>query len=142
MMNLRTAEPSLIKNEVIEMSRILIVDDEIDICLMLSKHLQKLKYKTDYVTTVKQTIQHIDAQVYDVLFVDLNLLEGSGYDVIDYAKKLNLEARIIVISAHDSEASRAIEKGADIFIAKPFTTGIINEALKKLDISPNKFLIE
>lgn len=137
MMNLRTAEHSLTKNEGIKMSRILIVDDEIDICLMLSKHLQKLNFKTDYVTTVKQTIQHIDAQVYELLFVDLNLLEGSGYDIIDYAKKLNLDARIIVISAHDSEAFRAIEKGADIFIAKPFTTGIINEALKKLDILPN-----
>lgn len=137
MMNLRIAEPSYTKNETSEMGRILIVDDEVDICVMLAKYLQSLSFETDYVSTVKQTMQSIDAHLYDVLFVDLNLLEGSGYDVIDYAKRLNLTSKIVVISAHDSEATRAIYKGADIFIAKPFTTRTINEALKTLHVLPS-----
>lgn len=119
------------------MDRILIIDDEVDICVMLSKYLQTLNFKTDYASTVKQTIQNIGIHSYTVLFVDLNLLEGSGYDVMEYAKKQNLSSKIIVISAHDSEAVRAIEKGADIFIAKPFTTRTIHEALKTLHILPS-----
>lgn len=120
-----------------EMGRILIVDDEIDICLMLSQHLKALNFEADYVTTVKQAIQNIETYPYDLLFLDLNLLEGSGYDVMEYAKRMNLPSKIIVISAHDSEASKVIEKGADIFIAKPFTTRTIREALKTLHILPS-----
>lgn len=137
MMNLRIAELSYTKNETIEMGRILIVDDEMDICIMLSKYLRSLNFEADYVSTVKQTMQNIDAHLYDVLFVDLNLLEESGYDVIDYVKSLNLTSKIVVISAHDSEATRAINKGADIFIAKPFTIRTINEALKTLQVLPS-----
>lgn len=137
MINLLLKDPCSTKNETIEMGRILIIDDEVDICIMLAKYLKTLSFETDYASTVKQTILNIDAHAYDLLFVDLNLLEGSGYDVIDYAKKLNLSSKIIVISAHDSESSRVIERGADIFVAKPFTTRTIHEALKTLHILPS-----
>lgn len=137
MINLKIEEPSYTKNETIQMGRILIIDDEVDICIMLAKYLQTLNFETDYVSTVKQTIQSINTHSYDILFVDLNLMDGSGYDVIEYAKKLNLPAKIIVISAHDSESSRVIEKGADIFVAKPFTTRTIHEALRRFQILPS-----
>lgn len=136
-MNLRIAEPSYTKNEAIKMGRILIVDDEVDICIMLKKHLEKLNFEVDYVATVKHAIEYLDTQNYDALFVDLNLLEGSGYDVMKYVIKIGVLSRIIVISAHDSEQYRVIEKGADIFIAKPFTTRRINEALTTLNLLPS-----
>lgn len=137
MIDLIGKKTSYIKNETTKMGRILIIDDEVDICIMLSKYLKTLSFETDYVSTVKATITSIDKHTYDLLFVDLNLLEGSGYDVIEYAKKLNLSSKIVVISAHDSEASRVIERGADIFIAKPFTTRTVYEALKMLHILPS-----
>lgn len=118
------------------MGRILIIDDELDICIMLAKYLRTLDFEADYVATLKQTIEYIKEHDYVLLFVDLNLLEGSGYDVIDYVKKLNLSSKIIVISAHDSEAFRTLQKGADIFISKPFTIKTVHEALKKLNILP------
>lgn len=136
-MNLKMIEPPLIKDENVKMGRILIVDDELDICIMLAKYLKTLSFDCDYVATVKQTIEHIHLHSYELLFVDLNLLEGSGYDVIDYVKKVNLSCKLIVISAHDSEAPRTIQKGADLFISKPFTTRTVLAALKTLNIIPS-----
>jgi DNA-binding response OmpR family regulator len=118
------------------MAKILIVDDELDICLILTKHFKNLLFETHYATTVKQARLNIQLHTYYLMFIDLNLLEGSGYDIIKYVHEVQVKTKIIVISAHDSEATRAIENGADLFIAKPFTIQIINEALKTVNILP------
>ncbi len=116
------------------MAKILVIDDELDICLMLSKHLQNLQFETQYATSIKEAQYNISRYQYDAMFVDLNLLDGSGYDVIHDANNLMLATKIVVISAHDGEASASLERGADFFIAKPFTTKRINEALINLNL--------
>jgi DNA-binding response OmpR family regulator len=133
-MNLHAIDFFNAYTETNEIVSILIVDDEIEICLMLSKYLESFNIHTDYVTTVKDALASITAKYYDLFFIDLNLVEGSGYQVIETIKETNLKSKIIVISAHDSEAYNAIEKGADVFIAKPFSTKVILEALKNLNI--------
>ncbi|GCC49856.1 response regulator [Chryseotalea sanaruensis] len=117
------------------MAKILVIDDELDICLMLTRHLQSLNFDSEYARTVHDASLQMDKHVYDLMFIDLNLLEGSGYDILNLVKKQNLKTKIIVISAHDSEGNRARDKGADMFIAKPFSTKIVNEALKFININ-------
>jgi DNA-binding response OmpR family regulator len=118
------------------MKRVLVIDDELDICLMVSKHLQNLRFETDYALTVKDSHVKMSNATFDLMLVDLNLTDGSGFDVIRYAAELNLNSKIIVISAYDNEASKSLEKGATLFIPKPFTIKTINEALKKLHFLP------
>lgn len=133
-MNLHAIDFFSAYTETNEMVSILIVDDEIEICLMLSKYLENFNIHTDYVTTVKDALASITIKYYDLFFIDLNLVEGSGYQVMKIIKETNLKSKIVVISAHDSEAYNAIEKGADIFIPKPFSTKNIYEALTTLHI--------
>lgn len=117
------------------MLKILVIDDEVDICLMLTRYLRGLNFDTEYAGNVQEATFQMSKYVYDLMFIDLNLLEGSGYDIINLVKKQDLKTKIIVISAHDSEGNRALEKGADMFIAKPFSTKIIKEALKSININ-------
>ena len=119
------------------MSKALIIDDEIDICLMIAKHLQHLKFETQYALTVKEARLKLLSSAYDVVFLDLNLTDGSGFDVIHYRNKLNLDAKIVVISAYDSESSKALQAGANLFLAKPFALRSINESLIALNFLPN-----
>jgi DNA-binding response OmpR family regulator len=119
------------------MSRALIIDDEIDICLMISRHLQHLKFETQYALTVKEARLKLLSSTYDIVFLDLNLTDGSGFDVIHYKNKLNLDAKIVVISAYDSESNKALQAGASLFLAKPFALRSINESLKALDFLPS-----
>lgn len=120
-----------------KMSRALVVDDELDICLMITKHLQNLHFETHYALTVKEAHLKLINSTYDIMFIDLNLTDGSGFDVIQYRNKLNLKTKIVVISAYDSEANKAIEAGANLFLAKPFAVKRINETLKTLNFLPN-----
>ncbi|HEU5291208.1 MAG TPA: response regulator [Cyclobacteriaceae bacterium] len=119
------------------MSKALIIDDELDICLMVAKHLQNLNFETHYALTVKEARLKLLNTKYDVLFLDLNLTDGSGFDVIQYINRMNLNAKIIVISAYDSEANKALQAGANFFLPKPFAIKRINESLRALNVLPN-----
>lgn len=109
------------------------IDDELDICLMVTKHLQNLQFDTHYTLTIKEARQEVSISSYELMLIDLSLTDGSGFDILDYMNELNLKPKIIVISAYDSEASKALEMGASLFITKPFTIKTINEALKTLN---------
>jgi DNA-binding response OmpR family regulator len=121
------------------MKRALVVDDELDICLMVTKYLQNLHFETHYALTVKEALRSVSAYSYELIFVDLNLPDGSGFDVIHHIGKVSVQSKIIVISAHDNESMKALENGANLFISKPFTIKTINEGLKVLHLIPNGF---
>ena len=118
------------------MNRVLVVDDELDICLMLSRHLQAHQFEARYALTLKDARLKIAISTFALMFIDLNLTDGSGYEIIQYTQKLNLSPKIIVISAHDGEGPKALEMGASLFLKKPFTIKSIDEALEKLYSSP------
>ncbi len=119
------------------MGKAIVIDDELDICLMMNRHLQNLHFDSQYALTIKDARSKIDHFAFELMFIDLNLTDGSGFDILRYARELNLTAKMIVISAHDSEAGKALQLGASLFISKPFTIKTINEALKKLNFITN-----
>lgn len=116
------------------MGSILVVDDEVDICLLVTQYLTKLGYKASFSLTMAGALTKIANTSYDLLFVDLNLTDGSGYDLMKALQDSNSPSKVIVISAQDSERQRALQKGANIFLSKPFTKKSIEDSLRKLNL--------
>lgn len=114
------------------MGKVLVVDDEVDICTLLKRHLEKGGLEVSYCLTIKDALDDLSENNYDMIFVDLNLSDGSGYDLISSLSKMNRPATIIVISAYDSEKQKALQAGATLFVPKPFTNKSISEALQRL----------
>lgn len=112
----------------------LVVDDEVDVCQLLSANLRKFGLDTVYALSIQSAVSQLKENVYDLLFVDLNLSDGSGYDLLGVVKELGLAPKIVVISAYDSEQKKAIARGADFFIPKPFTKKEIIDVLQKLNM--------
>jgi DNA-binding response OmpR family regulator len=115
------------------MNKILVVDDEIEICLLVTRYLKKMGFEASYALSISEAMSKISRISYDLLFVDLNLADGSGYDLINSLRESNVSAKIIIISAYDSERQKALQKGAALFMAKPFTKKSISESLEKLN---------
>ncbi len=115
------------------MSKILVVDDEVEICLLVTQYLRKLGYDTSFSLSIAEALEKISSGAYDLLFVDLNLADGSGYDLISALQESKSTSKVIVISAYDSERQKAIQRGANLFLAKPFTKKSIEESLQKLN---------
>ena len=114
------------------MNNILVVDDEADICALLTEHLRKLGFKASYCLTIREARERIASGPYDVIFIDLNLTDGSGYELINALRAGSNPVKIVVISAYDGERQRAMQSGANMFVPKPFTKGNIQDVLARL----------
>lgn len=115
------------------MSKVLVVDDEVEICLLVTQYLRKLGYETSFSLSIAEAMVKISTAAYDLLFIDLNLTDGSGYDLMKILQESKSSSKVIIISAYDSERQKALQKGAALFLAKPFTIKSIDESLQKLN---------
>ena len=111
--------------------KILIVDDELDICYSLSRTLSKRGFIITTSHTLIEAEQQIKSSTPDILLLDNHLPDGKG---VDFAKKISLrypDLKIIMITAHDSPEDRfkAFSNGIDFFLSKPFTVNQINHAV-------------
>lgn len=120
--------------------RILVVDDEVEICLLLTSMMRKMGFETDYANDLKSAERKFESNPFDIVFLDLNLPDGLGFQIIGKLKKAKNDTKVIIISAYDGniEKQRTLAEGADFFVAKPFSKQKILNALDKIKIEyPN-----
>lgn len=81
--------------------------------------------------SLKEGRRLIAKSEFDVMIVDLNLGDGSGFDLIQYAKQLRPQAEVVVISIMDDEqrAMRAFELGATGYLVKNSWFGSFSHAV-------------
>jgi len=72
---------------------------------------------------------------YQVVFLDIHLPDGLGYQLIPEIRESQPDTQVIAISAVDNERKNAKEQGADLFIAKPFAKGSILDGLRALGLT-------
>lgn len=109
----------------------LIIDDEKEIGLLLGYQLKRLNVDNQYASTLTEGIKLYTENVYDILFLDINLPDGNGLDAIKNLKKHNSNTSIIVMSAYNTKEynDKAIELGAQTFMGKPFDSSTIKNII-------------
>ncbi len=115
---------------------VLIIDDEPEICFLLSSMLKKKKLQPSIAHTINEGNKKLQEQP-GILFLDINLPDGSGLDLLKKIRKEFPAMKIIMISAYDGEMERAeaMQWGADAFIGKPFTSDVVLKTINELAIS-------
>jgi len=111
----------------------LIIDDEIDICVLLSGLLKQLGIKATFSVSLSDGEKSLSGNEFNILFLDNNLPDGSGLERLPGIKKKYPTLNIIIISAYDGEKERefASVNGALDFIGKPLTGSNIKTILNK-----------
>ena len=104
------------------MPRVLIVDDEPDICELVSMSIGGAGYITDTVLTSKAAIKKLKENHYDLVFTDIRLPDGDGIDLLSYVQKNFPRLPVCIMTAHGNMdmAVRALRLGAFDFVQKPF----------------------
>jgi two-component system OmpR family response regulator len=112
----------------------LIIDDETDICYLLSRLLKHKNLETAYVNSLSDATDALKAENPEIIFLDNHLPDGLGMNYINFIKSNYPASKIVMITAHDSadDRARAMEQGADLFIGKPFTSDVIYKAVEAL----------
>lgn len=105
--------------------RILIIDDELDICLLLQSYLKRQSFEAHYEQDLKSGLEALSNLEPSVLILDNNLPDGLGVDHIPAIKKSYPDLKLLIVSAYSSLKQKAIDSGADAFISKPFNSASI-----------------
>lgn len=126
----KEAEPTPYRVPQKKIQRILIIDDEKDLCWLLSNALLDKGYDVKTANTLRQGIDLLKKKP-DLIFLDLKLPDGDGMDILPIIKKKRVEPIVVIISAYGSEDRMvdANEKGVHGFIDKPFSEEKIIQTL-------------
>jgi two-component system, OmpR family, response regulator len=122
--------------EVRELQKVLIVDDELDICFLFGRILRGRNLKTGYARSLEEARSSIREEPPTLVFLDNSLPDGRGVDFIPFLKENCPATRVIVVTANDSPADKkiAMQQGADEFLGKPLSLALIRRELDKLAV--------
>jgi two-component system, OmpR family, response regulator len=114
--------------------RILIIEDEGDICFLLNLMLKKDDVEIEHVNTLAQADVFLREQTPHAVILDNKMPDGLGVDYIKTIKQLYPDMKVIMITGNSSSSDKqkALSNGADIFLPKPFTKDQIRTSLQQL----------
>ena len=113
--------------------KILIIEDEGEMCLVLNLLLNQDEVQLDHVKDLLAADEYLKSEQPDIVILDNKLPDGFGVDFITYLRKNYPSIRIIMISGFDSSVRDvALHNGADFFLEKPFTKAQLTDSINKL----------
>jgi DNA-binding response OmpR family regulator len=116
-------------------ANVLLIDDETEICFLLKNMLRREGISCDVAYSMAQGREQLASGSYNAVFLDVHLPDGLGYQLIPEIRQSQPNVHVIAISAVDNERVKANERGADIFISKPFDKGSILGGLRSLGLT-------
>lgn len=117
------------------MRRILVVDDEENLRLVLRTLLKRAGYEVETASTGEEALDKVEAFGPDVVLTDVRMPKMSGMDLLAALRAKNSPATVIVMSAYGSVdlALEAMKAGAYDYVAKPFKPDEILLTLRKAE---------
>lgn len=103
------------------MEKILIIDDDNDICLLLNKFLTKNNYEVEYVNTGEEAIRILKKTTFDLVISDYRLPDEDGVSLLRKIKILNPETAVVIITGYSDVriAVQTLKHGAYDYVTKP-----------------------
>ena len=102
--------------------KILVIDDEDDIRLIVATHLERDGYSTVVAPNGREGLRHFYNDRPDLVVLDIAMPEMDGWQVLERIREVsNLPVLILTAAAQDRDKVRGLRGGADDYITKPFS---------------------
>ena len=113
--------------------RILIIDDTPVICKSLEDRLRSKRHSVTACSSLAEAEKKLVTGVFDLIFLDVELPDGDGRDLLERISELSPRPLVIMITANTTIEAvvECMRLGASDYITKPFSIGQIDIALKK-----------
>jgi len=111
--------------------RILVIDDEVEICEMLKSFLVKKGYEVITTTSAADGIEKLKTEKPKVILLDIRMPDMDGVEVMKKIRKIDQNVVVIMATGViDEEIARETMKlGASDYIVKPFDLGYLEKSL-------------
>ena len=105
-----------------DLPRVLVLDDQVEICTILSKLLRDQQYDVHTVQSVARASKAVAERSFDAYLLDYRLQDGTGLQIAEKVRQNGSSAPIILISGYGAVEIGAKAKALDIFdvLEKPF----------------------
>ena len=102
--------------------RILIVEDERKIAHVLASALKAEHYDVAVAPTGEEGFSRVNAEVFELVVLDLMLPGRSGLEILQALRKRRIETPVLILTARDGVDDRVLglDLGADDYLVKPF----------------------
>ncbi|MEX2379781.1 MAG: sigma-54 dependent transcriptional regulator [Vicingaceae bacterium] len=102
-------------------NKILIIDDEVDICQLLCKFLEKKGYDCNYSSTAKKGLEQLKKEDFHLVLLDFRLPDMDGTEALKAIRTLNPSIKVIIITGYSDvkTAVECIKLGASEYVTKP-----------------------
>lgn len=105
-----------------QMESILIVDDDLNLCMALNDELSEVGYNTNFYTNGDAALDFLKQNETDLILLDLKMPIKDGFDVLEELNQNGFKGKVIVLTAY-ADVKSAIDSaklGAMDFISKPY----------------------
>lgn len=115
------------------MTKILIIDDDIDMCQLLTRFLKRSGYETIFATNGSKGLKAFDEENYDLVLCDFRLGDREGVDVLREIKQKSPNTPVIIITGYSDikTAVSVMKHGAYDYITKPLLPDEVLNIIKK-----------
>jgi len=113
--------------------KILIVDDDPQVCKLLSRSFSSQGYEIASAYDGFQALERIDAERFDILLLDLMLPGPGGIEILKHIHERQIGTKVIILTAHASLEStiEALQLGAYDYVTKPFHVKALYSTVKR-----------
>ena len=100
---------------------IMVIDDEPNLCRTLALVLQKAGYSVTTAGNAQEVNQCLKAGGYDLVFLDLQMPDVNGMDLLPEIRRMYPETPVLILTAHATleSAMEAVRQGARDYLLKP-----------------------
>ncbi len=104
------------------MNRLLIIDDDVELCDLLIEYLSAEKFLVECVHNGADGLEELRKSAHDLLILDVMLPSISGIEILKQLRTFS-KLPVIMLTARGDEVDRilGLELGADDYLAKPFS---------------------
>lgn len=102
--------------------KILVIDDDQDLCSIIKRYMDKEGYLVDFAHTGGKGILQVEENEYQLIVLDIMLPEINGFSVLSEIRSIS-NVPVLLLTAKDEESDkiRGLRNGADDYMTKPFS---------------------
>lgn len=118
--------------------RILIIEDDLDLCEAVKYHLEREGYRTDVCPNGGDALHFITQQAYQLIILDRMLPEVDGLTILQRIRTEGIHVPVIITTALDGIGDRiqGLDAGADDYLIKPFAMDELMARIRALSRRP------
>ncbi len=119
--------------------KVLIVDDEADICELIEITLMRMDITSQSAQNITDAKILLDTESFDLCLTDMRLPDGNGIELVEYIQENFASLPVAVITAHGNmeSAVKSLKAGAFDFVSKPVDLQILRNLVASATALPS-----